>query len=226
MKKPEKSKRFCYDYPRPMVTVDCVCLRLMKSEIEVLLIQRKHPPFQGDWALPGGFIEMEETLEQAARREMVEETGLTEPRMLRPIWHYADPGRDPRGRVISFAFLALFEGAPSASAGEDAAEAKWFPLREAVRMAFDHEAILRDALYCFRMGLQMRGWLAYFLPKQFRVEDMEPAVNAVPGFPMTAEKYVHQLAGAGLLKRVRPKGTYELRSAGEDPWQSLLPPFL
>jgi 8-oxo-dGTP diphosphatase len=137
------SKQYCYDYPRPSVTVDVVVVTRERSP-RVLLIRRKHAPFEGRWALPGGFIDMDETLEASARRELLEETGLR-PRKLAQLATFGDPGRDPRGRTVSVVYLAEVGRAAAASAGDDAAEAAWFPLRRLPPLAFDHRDILRLA---------------------------------------------------------------------------------
>src|SRR5690349_11201706 len=95
-----------YEYPRPALTVDCVVFGLDEGELKVLLIQRELPPFQGDWALPGGFVRMDESLEEAARRELREETGLSDV-YLEQLYTFGDINRDPRGRVVSVAYYAL-----------------------------------------------------------------------------------------------------------------------
>ena len=134
---------FCYDYPRPAVTVDIV---ILSGEVpDVLLIQRKHPPFEGYWALPGGFIEMEESLEVSALRELEEETGVTNV-PLTEVGAFGDPLRDPRGRVITIAYAAVVEKPLNIKAGSDASEASWFPSTELPRLAFDHSQIIRKAL--------------------------------------------------------------------------------
>jgi len=142
MAEPTK-RRFVYEYPRPCVTVDVVVVTRERKP-RVLLIRRRRPPFEGQWALPGGFIDMDETLEASARRELREETGLT-PRRLVQLAAYGDPKRDPRGRTISVVFLAEVNADAEAQAGDDAADANWFPLDKLPRLAFDHRRILRDA---------------------------------------------------------------------------------
>ena len=128
---------------RYYVTVDAVAVALSPGGgRSVLLIRRGHEPFAGSWALPGGFVDPEEDLEEAARRELLEETGVVAPAM-RQIGAFGDPDRDPRGRAISIAFLAVLDAAPVARAGDDAADARWFPIdRLPERLAFDHAAIL------------------------------------------------------------------------------------
>jgi len=140
-----------YDYPRPAVTSDVAVLRLEKIP-EILLIQRKEPPFKQMWALPGGFMEMEETLEEAARRELLEETGIRAGEMIR-FDTYDAPGRDPRGRTLTQVFVMIWKsemGIPKA--GSDAAGLQWFDLSELPAMAFDHQKIVTDVIRMIREG--------------------------------------------------------------------------
>lgn len=135
---------FCYDYPRPAVTVDIVVFS--GDALDVLLIQRKYPPFEGSWALPGGFIEMEESLETSARRELEEETGVTDV-ALTEVGVFGAPSRDPRGRVITIAYATIVEKSTlNVKAGSDASEAVWFAHTDLPKLAFDHNEIIRKAL--------------------------------------------------------------------------------
>lgn len=138
---------YCYEFPRPAVAADSLLLRQGTHGLEVLLIQRKHPPFAGRWALPGGFVEEGETLLQAARRELYEETGL-EDVPLRQWAAFGDPGRDPRGWTVSIVFWAwLGAQAPTPQAGDDAALARWWPVDALPPLAFDHAEIIDEALH-------------------------------------------------------------------------------
>ncbi|MDX1604878.1 MAG: NUDIX hydrolase [Candidatus Competibacterales bacterium] len=141
---------YTYDYPRPAVTVDVVLFTLQTRRLRVLLIQRRAPPFEGCWALPGGFMDLDEELPAAARRELREETGLRI-RRLQPLGAYGRIGRDPRGRTISVVYLAFRpDAAVRARAGDDAREVGWFSPRRPPELAFDHRDILRDGLRMLR----------------------------------------------------------------------------
>jgi 8-oxo-dGTP diphosphatase len=137
-------KKYTYDYPRPAVAVDMVIVTREKKQ-RVLLIRRKHPPFIGMWAIPGGFVEMEETLDAAARRELFEETCLRTSK-LEQLRTFGDPGRDPRGRIISVVYLAQVDPRKlKPRAADDAAEVGWFDFSRPPPLAFDHAEILACA---------------------------------------------------------------------------------
>lgn len=136
---------YCYRYPRPALTVDIVLFRTSPQGHEVLLIQRKYPPFAGQWALPGGFVDEGETLEQAAHRELLEETNLSDI-TLSQMGAFGDPGRDPRGWTVSVAFTGFCDQGCFARAGDDAAHVKWHPVTALPPMAFDHHHIIQVAL--------------------------------------------------------------------------------
>ena len=125
----------------PLLTVDCVVL---DSEGRLLLIRRKNPPFEGHYALPGGFVDIGETVEDACRRELMEETGVKAGK-LTLVGVYSDPGRDPRGHTVSIAFLTRVRSA-KAEAGDDAASVEWVEWTPRLKLAFDHKKIVRDAL--------------------------------------------------------------------------------
>src|SRR5436190_8594109 len=137
---------YTYKYSRPALTVDCVVFGFDDGELKVLLIQRGLIPFKGRWALPGGFVRVEETLDEAARRELIEETGLTNV-FLEQLYTFGAVDRDPRERVVSVAYFALVKHAEHPAAGAtDASDARWFPIGKFPRLAFDHADILMTAL--------------------------------------------------------------------------------
>jgi 8-oxo-dGTP diphosphatase len=117
---------YTYEYPRPAVTCDAVIFTMRGDDLAVLLIQRKGPPFRGKWALPGGFLNKNESLDRAAARELTEETGITGARLVQ-LGAYGDPGRDPRGHTVTIAYVAFMLSEPKISAGDDAAAAAWVP---------------------------------------------------------------------------------------------------
>lgn len=135
---------YTYKYPRPSVTADCIVIT-REAEPKVLLIQRGGEPFKGCWAFPGGFMEMDETTEQCAIRELEEETGLKIYEVCQ-IGAYSKVDRDPRGRTITVAYLALVDAPLPVKGLDDAAKAQWFPLSALPALAFDHADILKDAI--------------------------------------------------------------------------------
>ena len=139
-----EEKKYCYKYPHPAVTADCVVFCVDRGETSVLLVERGGEPFKGYWALPGGFLNPDESAEQAGRRELEEETGLKVPR-LEQLGAYSEPGRDPREWVITIAHIAIVEK-QDVKGSDDAADARWFPVDSVPPLAFDHARILADAL--------------------------------------------------------------------------------
>ena len=148
--------KYTYEWPRAMVTVDAVVFAVSAGKTEVLLVRRKNEPYKGRWAVPGGFVEMDEELEDAVARELAEETALTGVR-LEQLRTFGKCGRDPRGRQISIAFIGtVTEGQDRVRAGDDAAEAGWFNIAKLPEnMAFDHEEMIRA-------GIERLGWTGMY----------------------------------------------------------------
>lgn len=136
---------YTYDYPRPCVTTDCLIFKKINNSWHALLVERNNEPFKGFWALPGGFLEMDEDLETCAARELQEETGLTGI-VLSQFHTFGKPDRDPRHRTISVAFWGVDRSQQKAIGGDDAARARWFVLEQLPSLAFDHNEILQKAL--------------------------------------------------------------------------------
>lgn len=141
--------KYCYRYPHPAVTADCVIFGMDGLDIKVLLVERGREPFKGYWAFPGGFMNIDESAEECAVRELKEETGL-ENIPLEQFHTFSDVHRDPRERVVSVAYYALI-GLTEVYGGDDAARAGWFSLNELPALAFDHDRILQKALEHLRL---------------------------------------------------------------------------
>jgi 8-oxo-dGTP diphosphatase len=200
---------YTYDYPRPDVSVDGVLFRCREGELELLLIRRRKKPYKRRWTLPGGFIEMTETLEHSVRREIAEETGIRDINILTQIGAYGDPKRDPRGRVISVAFLALCPPNTEPEAGDDAADARWFPVYAVPEpLAFDHDEILADALAMLTAGGPGSGRVFGLLPKTFTREDLGAALCALYGDEMSAEACLRHFMKLGHIRRFRGGRTF------------------
>ena len=144
---------YTYKYPRPAVTADCVVMT-KESVPQVLLIERGADPYKGCWAFPGGFMNMDETTEQCAIRELEEETGL-KVSDLHQIGAYSKVDRDPRGRTITIAYLAIIDEPIAVSGQDDAAKAEWWPIDALPPLAFDHEEIMRDAMKKYKCSLNL-----------------------------------------------------------------------
>jgi 8-oxo-dGTP diphosphatase len=142
-----KKGKYVYDWPRPMVTVDAAVFTFSDDKAKVLLINRGNEPFKGKWALPGGFVDMDEELEDAVARELEEETGLATVQ-LEQMRTFGTVGRDPRGRMITIVFMGIAtEGQDKIKAGDDAAQAQWFDIEKLPEdMAFDHNEVVRFAI--------------------------------------------------------------------------------
>ncbi|GAA4899143.1 8-oxo-dGTP diphosphatase [Stackebrandtia albiflava] len=172
--------------PTASVAVDTVILTVPADELVVLLVRRANPPYQGEWALPGGFLEADEDLDDAAARELREETGLRPGEVhLEQFRGYGAPGRDPRGRVVSIAYLALVPSPPTATAGGDAADVGWLPVAEVLAggtgTAFDHRTIVEDAVEHARRMLEHTTVAAAFCPPEFTISQLRRVYEIVWG---------------------------------------------
>ncbi|GLQ06528.1 NUDIX domain-containing protein [Sneathiella chinensis] len=166
---------FTYDYPRPAVTTDVVAFTMKDGALSVLLVKRKFDPFAQCWAFPGGFVDMDEDLAHAARRELEEETGLKDV-TLSQFHTFGAPDRDPRGRTITVAYLSIIPVAKqTVRAADDALEADWFPLSAPPALAFDHDHILQTAVQALRD--RHKKWRDQIDPAifGFSAEDLERA---------------------------------------------------
>ncbi len=176
---------YTYEYPRPALTVDCVIFGLdPQYKLTVLLIERAKDPFKAFWALPGGFVEMDESLEEAARRELQEETGLTNI-FLEQLYTFGKPDRDPRGRVISVAYFALInpEQYPTPVADSDASNVQWHPVNELPSLAFDHQKIFETALTRLRNKIRYQPIGFELLPGKFTLSQLQKLYESISGVP-------------------------------------------
>lgn len=189
-----------YDYPRPMASGDNCLFTFDGKALKVLLIQRGKAPYKGMWALPGGFIELDETLLETSRRELEEETGLTGVD-LRFLGVYGDPGRDPRGRVITTVHWGIvpFDQA-SVRAGDDAAKAQWHPAYRPPRLAFDHGLALKDGLALLRRETLASDGAFRFLPARFERDALRRVFEKVLRKKIEAARFDRAMAASGLLK--------------------------
>jgi 8-oxo-dGTP diphosphatase len=168
-----------YEYPRPALTVDCVVFGLDAEDLRVLLIQRALPPFEGQWALPGGFVRIDEPLEDAARRELEEETGLGDV-FLEQLYTFGAVRRDPRERIVSVAYYALVNLRDhQVHAATDASDAAWFGIHDVPRLAFDHADILQTALDRLRGKLRYQPIGFELLPKKFTLSQLQHLYEVV-----------------------------------------------
>ena len=191
---------YSYKYSRPALSVDCVVFGVDSETLKVLLIQRAQSPFQGQWALPGGFVEMNETVAEAARRELEEETGLTNV-FLEQLYTFSAVERDPRERVVSVAHYALVRMSDhKAQAATDAADADWFPADDAPHLAFDHADILAYALRRLRYKLEYRAVAFQLLPETFTLTELQEAYEHILNEQLDKRNFRRKVLAAGIVE--------------------------
>src|SRR4051794_16654283 len=188
-----------YQYPRAALTVDCVVFGFDEEELKVLLIERGLEPFKGRWALPGGFVRVDETLDAAARRELQEETGLTNV-FLEQLYTVGTVDRDPRERVVSVAYYALVKlSEHAAKAATDAANARWFPVSKTPKLAFDHGEILAMALARLQGKVRYQPIGFELLPAKFTLSQLQHLYEAVLNAKLDKRNFRKKVLGFGLL---------------------------
>lgn len=195
-----EEKKYCYKYPHPAVSTDCVIFGFDGSELQVLLIERGIEPFKGKWAFPGGFLNMDETAGEGALRELKEETGL-ENAYIEQFNTYSDPGRDPRERVITIAHYALVR-IQEVKGGDDAAKAQWFPIDEVPQLAFDHDKILRDAMRKLRERIHFEPIGFEFLPEKFTMRDLQILYESILGVKFDRRNFAKKMMHYELLNQL------------------------
>lgn len=188
-----------YQYPRPALTVDCVVFGIDRDDLKVLLIRRGLEPFRGQWALPGGFVRVDETLDEAALRELQEETGLRRA-FLEQLYTFGAVARDPRERVVSVAYYALVKMAlEETRAATDASDAKWFGVTSIPQLAFDHREIVDTALARLRGKLRYQPIGFELLPTKFTLPQLQHLYETVLGEPLDKRNFRKKILGLGLL---------------------------
>ena len=193
-------------FESPKVTVDIVIFTIYNDKLHTLLIQRKGQPFQNSWALPGGFLEKDEPLIGAAGRELFEETGVSRI-YLEQLYSFGDPGRDPRGRVITVAYFALVPAPLEISAGSDAKSAKWWPVGSLPKLAFDHKRIINYALERLRAKLEYTNVAWSLLPDKFTLTDLQRTYEIVWGKKMDKRNFRKKILSLGLLAQSKEMRT-------------------
>lgn len=190
---------YTYKYPKPSVTVDCVIFGFDEEDLKVLLIQRDLEPFAGKWALPGGFVHLDETLDDAARRELAEETGVSE-LFLEQLYTFGDVHRDPRERVITVAYYALVNlHTYNIQASSDARYALWFPVNDIPELAFDHERIIDAALKRLKSKVRYQPIGFELLPPEFTLSQLQHLYETILEVTLDKRNFRKKFLGMDLL---------------------------
>lgn len=192
--------KYHYKYPHPSVTTDCVIFGFDGEGMKVLLIQRGGEPHKGKWAFPGGFLNMDESAEQGALRELEEETGLKDA-YIRQFHAFSAPDRDPRERVITIAYYALVR-IQEVKGGDDAADARWFALDEIPELAFDHDEMLKTALREMRKQLHFEPIGRGLLPENFTADEIARLYECMCGCRIDGKKLCLEMKEIGLITEV------------------------
>lgn len=195
-----EEQMYCYRYPHPAVTTDCVIFGFDGERLQVLLIERGIEPFKGRWAFPGGFIKMDETAEEGALRELKEETGM-ENAFIQQFHTFSNPLRDPRERVITIAFYALVR-IQEVKGGDDAASARWFPLDEIPALAFDHDHMLRMATQRLRQEIHFHPIGFELLPEKFTLRELQSLYEAILGITFDRRNFAKKMLHLEILNEL------------------------
>ncbi|MBU2590079.1 MAG: NUDIX hydrolase [Nanoarchaeota archaeon] len=188
---------------KPSVTVDIILFTITGETLKVLLVKRRIEPFRNMWALPGGFVGMNETLDQAARRELQEETGVKE-HYLEQLYTFGNPERDPRGRVITVSYFALINSKDlKLKADTDVIEAKWFPINQLPELAFDHKNILDYALERLRYKLEYTTVAFQLLPQKFTLTELQKTYEIIFNKSLDKRNFRKKILSLGLIEETQ-----------------------
>lgn len=214
---------YTYEFPHPAVTTDVVLFTIRDERLQVLLVKRRNPPFQNTWALPGGFVGIDEDIEACALRELKEETGVTGV-FLEQLYTFGAPKRDPRERVITVAYYAL---APHDSlrirAASDAREVAWHACDALPALAFDHDQIIATAQQRLRAKLEYSTIAFQFLPEKFTLSELQQVYETILGEQLDKRNFRRRITGYGLVAETdekvrsgnhRPARLYSARTRG------------
>lgn len=191
---------FRYDYPHPAVTVDIVVFTIRDARLAALFVKRKEDPHKGSWALPGGFVRIDESLDRAAERELREETGV-EGVYLEQLYTFGEPDRDPRERVITVAYYALIPSDRlTLRAASDAEDARWFAMAELPALAFDHAQIVGAAYERLRAKLDYSTIALQFLPRSFTLAELQAVYETILAEPLDKRNFRKRILALGVLK--------------------------
>ncbi len=194
---------YVYEYPRPAVTVDIILFTFHSADLKVLLVQRKEEPFKAKWALPGGFVQIDEDLHEAALRELAEETNVSDV-YLEQLYTFGEPGRDPRTRAITVAHFALLSADQSAQlnvqSNSDASDARWWSMDQLPELAFDHAPILQYALQRLRWKLEWTALGFLLLPTEFTLSELQKVYETVLNEPLDKRNFRRKMQATDVLE--------------------------
>lgn len=189
-----------HDFEKPSLTADIVIFTIKEGELKVLLVKRDINPFKGSWALPGGFVRINESLENAAKRELEEETGIKNI-YLEQLFSFGDPGRDPRGRVVTVAYMALVNSEEmELRASTDASDAQWFSIKKFPSLVFDHKKILNYSLKRLKWKFEYTTVAFSLLPKKFAISQVQKIYEIVFDKKFDKRNFSKKIISLNILK--------------------------